>query len=114
MSLRQCLASTKKRRMAAHQEIPDGPIQVLEIFVLPGCIACQRAIDLASQILTANLPGVFVHLIDLSLPSTIRPATVFAVPTYVLDGRVVSLGNPDPEWLSSQLRPAPLSKHVRP
>ena len=93
---------------AAHQETVGDPVRVLEIFVLPGCIACGTAIDLAERLRATHLPGVLIHLIDVSRPGTIRPAAVFAVPTYVLDGRVVSLGNPDPVWLSSQLRQAPL------
>lgn len=82
---------------------------MLEIFVLPHCAACQTAKDLVEHIIALNLPGIVIRLIDLSHPGTLRPATVFAVPTYLLDGRVVSLGNPDPEWLLSQLRPAPPS-----
>lgn len=82
---------------------------MLEIFVLPRCAACQTAKDLVEQIVAMNLPGIDIRLIDLSHTGTLRPTTVFAVPTYLLDGRVVSLGNPDPAWLLSQLRMAPRS-----
>ncbi len=114
MRLLRRSASSHKRTTAAHQDKVGGPVRVLEIFVIPGCIACQTAIELAERIHATNLPGVLVQLIDLSRPGTIRPTAVFAVPTYVLDGRVVSLGNPDPVWLSSQLRQAPLSERVLP
>jgi hypothetical protein len=46
-----------------------------------------------------NVPGLAVQVIDLADPSATRPSSVFAVPTYVLDGRIVSLGNPMMEGL---------------
>jgi hypothetical protein len=80
----------------------------LEIFVMPHCFGCETARRLAERIRAQALPHVDVRLVDLSAPGAVRPSTVFAVPTYLLDGRVLSLGNPEEEWLLSQLAPSGL------
>ncbi len=79
------------------------PQSVLEIYVAPGCIASETARDLAGTIRTADRPGLEVRLVDLGEPDTVLPSAVFAVPTYLLDGRVISLGNPDESWLLARL-----------
>jgi hypothetical protein len=79
--------------------------RLLEIFVLPHCLGCETARRLAERVRAQALPHVAVHLVDLSAPDAVRPPMVFAVPTYLLDGRVLSLGNPEEEWLLSQLGP---------
>ena len=81
----------------------DDKRRLLEIFVLPVCEGCRAAEMLADRVRAAALPGVDVRVIDLSEPDAGKPAGVFAVPTYVLDGRVLSKGNPDPAWLFDQL-----------
>ena len=78
-------------------------VRLLEIFVLPGCLGCDTAVRLAYKVGADNRECVDVHIIDLSVPGAVRPAAVFAVPTYLLDGRLLSLGNPDEEWLFDQL-----------
>lgn len=75
----------------------------LEIYVAPDCFGCDIATELASKLRTMALPNVDVRLIDLGEPESVRPDIIFAVPTYVLDGQVLSLGNPDEEWLIDQL-----------
>ena len=49
------------------------------------------------------MAGVQVQLIDLSQPGVIKPESVFAVPTYLLNGDVVSLGNPEEPWLLERI-----------
>lgn len=46
----------------------------------------------------AEFDDVATRLIDLSVSSEQKPDAVFAVPTFMLDGRVVSLGTPS--WAS--------------
>jgi hypothetical protein len=79
--------------------------RILEIYVAPDCFGCETARNLASLILTLGRSDLVVRLLDLSEPDVIRPPAVFAVPTYVLDGRVISLGNPEQDWLLDQLAP---------
>ncbi|HEV2128769.1 MAG TPA: hypothetical protein VGR22_09135 [Thermomicrobiales bacterium] len=71
----------------------------LDIYTAEACFGCDRARELAAQVRGWRLPHVTVTLRDLGDPGTDRPDRVFAVPTYLLDGRVISLGNPDVSWL---------------
>jgi hypothetical protein len=90
---------------AALREMPMA--RRLEIFVLPDCLGCETAVHLAHQVGALNMDRVEVRIIDLSVPGAVKPATVFAVPTYLLDGELLSLGNPDERWLLDQLEAGP-------
>lgn len=81
----------------------DASRRALDIYVLPGCLGYERARQLANDIRMCRLPGVEVSLIDLSDPAIVRPEPVFAVPTYLLNGQVLSLGNPELDWLCHRL-----------
>lgn len=80
---------------------------ILEIYVAPDCFGCETARMLAGTVRALNRPDLEVRLLDLSDPDIIRPPAVFAVPTYVLDGKVISLGNPEQDWLLAQFTPSP-------
>lgn len=80
--------------------------RILEIYIAPDCFGCETARNLARAVQSLARADLEVRLLDLSNPAVIRPASVFAVPTYVLDGRVISLGNPEPDWLLAQLAPS--------
>ena len=69
----------------------------LEIYVADHCDNCAEALRLAE--LARPLPGVDVHVVNLDTTTDPVPTRVVAVPTYVLDGRVASLGNPSREDL---------------
>ena len=73
----------------------------LEVFVEADCSLCQRALSLA-QDADGRYPELSVRVIDVSELSGQRD-DVFAVPTFVLDGRVVSLGNPRQSFLRSEI-----------
>ena len=83
------------------------PYRTLEIFVTASCPGCERARANAATIRGWDLACLGVVLRDLGAPDTVRPAAVFAVPTYVLDGCVISLGNPDIGYLRSLLASGP-------
>lgn len=76
----------------------------LDIYVLIGCANCRHAAQVARAIARAY-PQVHVRLRDMAQTADI-PEAVFAAPTYVLNGRVVSLGNPDEEALGLWLEQA--------
>ena len=79
----------------------------LEVYVSRECLNCAEAVRLAED--TADrFPSVEVQVIDLGgeLENRLLPDTVVAVPTYLLDGRVISLGNPYPEDLFARLHEA--------
>lgn len=71
----------------------------LSIYVLPDCPGCERARWTAGQV-RERCPGVRVELVDLN-DIVAPPPGVFSVPTYVLNGRVISLGNPPLDELLS-------------
>jgi predicted thioredoxin/glutaredoxin len=74
----------------------------LEIYVANQCATCDQALVIAER--AQAVAGLEVAVISLDDPQQLVPASVFAVPTYLLDGRVVSLGNPDGESFLAQLR----------
>jgi hypothetical protein len=65
----------------------------LEVFLTQHCFGCAEAVRLAEAV-ARNFPGVAVRVVDLENEPAARPESLVAVPTYVLDGRVLSLGNP--------------------
>ncbi len=79
------------------------PLALLDIYVGPNCFGCDAAHAIAHEIQVLALPGVHIRVIDLGDPANVRPASVFAVPTYLLNNRVLSLGNPEVDWLRDQL-----------
>jgi hypothetical protein len=66
---------------------------LLKIFVTDQCWSCEEAHRIAVRV-RESFPGLDVQLIDLEQPDVDIPDEVFATPTYMLKGRVVSLGNP--------------------
>jgi alkyl hydroperoxide reductase subunit AhpF len=79
----------------------------LEVYVSSECLNCEESVRLASEV-ASRFPGVQVRVVDLDrLPDhELLPEAVVAVPTYLLDGRVISLGNPYLEELFARLSEA--------
>jgi hypothetical protein len=75
------------------------------VYVSSQCLNCDEAVRLAEEV-TARYPHVIVHVVNLDLVGSPPPDPVVAVPTYLLDGRVVSLGNQYPEELFARLQEA--------
>ena len=74
----------------------------LDIYVANHCTNCGEALLMAERART--IAGLQVAVINLDQPAQRIPPHVFAVPTYVLDGKVVSLGNPEREKFLALLR----------
>jgi len=66
----------------------------LELFVETGCITSDIALSIVEQV-RKLVPEVNLKVIDVRTANDALPEAVFAVPTYLLDGRLISLGNPD-------------------
>jgi len=79
---------------------PDQP-HTLSLFIEEGCTSCGQAIEVAERA-REQYPELDVKVVDIGVSSEEQPQGVFAVPTFVLDGEVVSLGTPSWE------RPTPL------
>jgi predicted thioredoxin/glutaredoxin len=67
---------------------------ILDIYIHQSCPGCAQAQKLASLV-QESLPGLEVRIFDLTHPNIKKPSSVFAVPTYILDGKTLSLGNPN-------------------
>lgn len=75
---------------------------LLQIFIESHCSSCRRAAALAEQA-RGRFPALRVEVVNLSEAGTEPPEEVFAVPTFLLDGAVLSLGNPRPAELMRRL-----------
>jgi len=65
----------------------------LQVVVGSQCPNCNVARRVAGDLARA-IPQLEVEIIDLDVPGTVRPAATFAVPTFLLNGRILWLGNP--------------------
>jgi hypothetical protein len=74
----------------------------LEIYVASHCDNCEEALRIAA--LARDVDGIDVAVINLDHTDKPVPLRVVAVPTYLLDGHIVSMGNPYPEEFLAQLR----------
>ncbi len=74
----------------------------LEIYITNQCTNCVEALLIAER--ARGIAGLEVAVIDLDQPGQHVPPRVVAVPTYLLDGRIVSLGNPKREEFLGELR----------
>jgi predicted LPLAT superfamily acyltransferase len=71
----------------------------LDIFIDDFCETCDHARKIAEQV-RERMPQVEVNLIELTDD---KPESVFAVPTYLLDGATLFLGNPSEAELFERL-----------
>jgi predicted thioredoxin/glutaredoxin len=82
----------------------------LDIYVASHCTNCGEALLIAERART--IVGLQVAVINLDRPAQRIPPLIVAVPTYVFDGKVVSLGNPEREQFLSLLR-AELQQQIK-
>ena len=75
---------------------------LLEIYVQDGCFGCQRSFELAERARGA-FPEMQVEIIDMLSTGGVYRSQVAATPTYILDGEIISLGNPSPAELEAML-----------
>jgi thiol-disulfide isomerase/thioredoxin len=66
---------------------------ILKIFVAKHCPTCQEAYKIATHV-AQTFPTVDVKLIDVGVSPVDVPDNVFATPTFILNDRIISLGNP--------------------
>lgn len=75
----------------------------LTVLVAKHCAACERTPQVLESI-TALVPGLIVTVIDVDESPIPDGITLIGTPTYLVGGRVVSLGNPDPQQLAITLK----------
>lgn len=73
----------------------------LQVFVKSGCEVCSRARQLAKHA-DEQFPNLQVDIVDMNETPPDRD-DVFAVPTFVLEDRVLSLGNPQESELHEEV-----------
>ncbi len=74
----------------------------LRIYVARHCESCAEALRMAEEVRQKHMT-VNVEVIDLDAEDGRNPDKVFSVPTYVLNGKIISLGNPSPAELDMRL-----------
>ncbi|MDA1061662.1 MAG: thioredoxin family protein [Chloroflexi bacterium] len=79
-----------------------GPAPAIRAYVESGCRSCGYALELMERV-RHEYPTVRVEVVDVGVSSERLPDGVFAVPTVVLDGNVISLGTPSWERLAEQI-----------
>ena len=65
----------------------------LDVFIAEHCFGCDEARRLAALV-AARYAALSVRVVNLEHEPDRRPEALVAVPSYVLDGTVISLGNP--------------------
>lgn len=74
----------------------------LEIYIDSDCWNCKLSLDLADGV-RKRFPGLSVRVIDLKNTCEEIPEPIFAVPTFLLGGETISLGNPEMHALHRQI-----------
>lgn len=70
-----------------------GQEHQVTIYVAQHCAVCDYSYELAEEI-RCRFPHIQVRIIDLEQTTEAVLEAVFATPTYLLNGRLWSLGNP--------------------
>jgi hypothetical protein len=86
-----------------------GNLVQVTVYVSSHCELCRYARQVAESI-QRDYPQVRLRLVDLDGATEGIPESVFATPTYLLDGQVWSLGNPSPEKIREGLGRAPAGR----
>jgi hypothetical protein len=97
----------KQRIGAAAEPVPVQPVDqecpiTLIIYVAHHCSTCDYSYEVAAAI-RREFPQVNIQIVDLEQTTEVIPDVVFATPTYLLNGRVWSLGNPSPAQVQETL-----------
>ncbi len=79
----------------------------LQVYVSEDCWTCDESRRIVADI-KPQFPQVAVEMLDVAVVE--QPDDVFATPTYVLNGRIISLGNPHRADLRQKLQAALVGK----
>lgn len=72
----------------------------LQVYISQDCWTCAETMRIVQDV-SPQFPDVLVEILDTK--DTPMPDGVFAVPTYVLNGCIISLGNPTRQELKQKL-----------
>ena len=79
---------------------------ILKIFMTNSCSGCEEAHAIATRVKQEYADLLMVELIDIMDETAVVPEAVFATPTYMLNDRIVSLGNPSAKEVDSWVEEA--------
>ena len=87
---------------------------ILKVVVAGTCIGCVEALRLLGE-LHEKLPELQTELLDLDVAPEKRPEAVVAVPSYLIDGKLIFTGNPTlaqllPYFMGTDRQVLPVSK----
>lgn len=89
--------------MDEHPHVADQSSNIaVTIYVTEHCPICAYT-DEVAEIIRQDFPEVTLRIIDLATTTEQIPEIVFATPTYLLNGRVWSLGNSSPQQVTATL-----------
>jgi len=71
------------------------------VYIEPDCWNCNEARVLAQEI-AAAFPQLNVQIVEM-VTGAAKPDYIFATPTFILNDRVISLGNPTREALRDRI-----------
>jgi hypothetical protein len=80
----------------------NGNRPTLRIYIGKHCWSCGESLRLAEDLRT-KFAQLTVEVIDLEAEGSVNHDNVFSMPTYVFNGRTISLGNPSPEELFAKV-----------
>jgi hypothetical protein len=83
----------KVRATRGEWESLEVPPISLELYVTQSCLTCGRSLKLAEYI-RQRFPSVDVRVVDVATEHGEHGDLVVATPTFILNGHLVSLGNP--------------------
>ena len=72
----------------------------LQVYITNNCWSCEESRRIVAEF-QPQFPAINMELLDINV--TPRPDNVFAIPTYVLNGRVIYMGNPRRDQLKEKL-----------
>lgn len=79
----------------------------LEVFTSQSCPYCPMAVEVAEQMVQEFGDDLDYQHLDVNQNmDKVREYEIMSVPTVVLEGKTVSIGAPDPEQLSRQIKKA--------
>ena len=89
----------------------NDALLLLDVYVSKDCWSCRETRRIVADT-KPIYPDVYIRLIELDEDSDGWPPHIFAVPTYILSGKVISLGNPTRKGLQTKLKLALEGKKV--
>ncbi len=92
-----------KRNHHSARTRPLAQAARLEVYVSDHCWQCPAARALALQ-MGKTFPSLKVRIVNLDEPGARKPSSVFSVPTFLLNGAIVSLGTPSRDTLARKIR----------